>query len=66
MVGVNETVGVRVGLGVIEGVRVAVGVCVNPGRRSIYHRSAMAVLVAFTFFICCSLRGKDRVRKPAI
>ena len=65
-VGVNVTVGVWVRVGVIEGVRVIVGVLVNPGLSSIYQRSAMAVLVPLTFFICSGLRGSDKVRKPTI
>ena len=64
--GVNVMVPVRVGVGVIEGVRVRVGVPVKPGLRSIYHFSAMAVLVPLTFCICSALRERGKRKKPAI
>ena len=62
----NVIVGVRVGVGVMVGVRVRVGVPVNSGLRSIYHFSAMAVLVALTCCICCALMGTGKLKKPDI
>jgi hypothetical protein len=64
--GVTVMVPVSVGVGVFDSVRVMVGVPVKPGLSSIYHLSAMAVLVPLTFCICSGLRTRGKLKKPVM